>query len=412
MPVNKDSIIKINNLVNSQLIDYFTKQGPVTVSFLNGQELLILPEKGIEIQFSGDLLKISLPVHISTNLKAPVRLVKVESKVIVSMEASLTWEDQNNFKITSRITDLSWIGDMAIQPALLDFIIPDNYVKEMVEKQIPAINDKINQTLNEAANLNTLLERRVWARTVNVALKDKQTMNFSIKPKLIEIFKIGFEANVLRIGVNLEVLVHPSARPEKPDRLFKPKVILLQEAATEGELGIGVGLVLDTLDIPVLKVIKSYTNVENAIGSTIEKIIIRTVNEDGIAIALKLKGSLNGGLSIGGKPIIDPENLVLYFENLSFDFSSKNILSSLKGNIALSVAKSVIRKQFPISLKSYVESLISATNEVISEVHLFDGIVLKSNISDWKLEDISIQNGYLRITASTYLSTFLSSGKA
>ena len=152
-------------------------------------------------------------------------------------------------------------------------------------------------------------------------------------------------------------------------------------------------------------------SVKKAIGCTIEKILVRAVGDDGVAIALKLKGTLNGGLSIAGNPQMSQQDLMLDIENLTFNFSGKNVFSSLKGNIALSVAKSVIRKQFPIALKPYIENLIDTLNEMISSLKLANGLFLKGNIHEWKLVKMDIVTGFAVMVVQSDLTMEIATDK-
>lgn len=405
MPSNSDSCILINNLsiqlesdqlnklINVQVINVFARRGPIVISVLNDQEILITPMPDVQLTIDDNFLKGSLPAHISTNLKVPVKKIKVETDLKVHFEAYISLVDGNELSVNTRITDIEWIGDLDIQPPLLDFIIPDNMVQDMVEKQLPAINEKINETLKEVLDVNTLLSRTVWNKVVRIPLKNDEEMYLSVRPEYIEIYKVNFENNQIKLSINTRVLVKPSDSSERPDIAYQPRIIFLESVSSNDTLYVEVRLDLRSLDAPALKVVKSVRSIEKAIGCTIEKILVRPVNGDGVAIALKLKGALNGGLSIAGKPLVSQNDLMLDIENLSFDFSGKNILSSLKGNIALSVAKSVIRKQFPIALGPYIENLIMTVNDMISSLRLANGLFLKGNIKDWRLSKMDIAGG-------------------
>lgn len=402
---NSDSCIYINNLsiqleadqlnrlINAQVVNVFARRGPIVISVLNDQEILITPMPDVQLTIDDNFLKGSLPAHISTNLKVPVRRIKVETDLKVHFEAYISIVGGNEISVNTRITDIEWIGDLDIQPPLLDFIIPDNMVQDMVEKQLPSINEKINETLKEVLDINTLLSRTVWNKVVRIPLKNEEEMYLSVRPEYIEIYKVNFENNQIKLSINTRVLVKPSDSSERPDTNYQPRILFLESVSSNDTLYVEVRLDLRSLDAPALKVVKSVKSIEKAIGCTIEKILVRPVNDDGVAIALKLKGALNGGLSIAGKPVVSQNDLMLDIENLSFDFSGKNIFSSLKGNIALSVAKSVIRKQFPIALGPYIENLIMTVNDMISSLRLANSLFLKGTIKDWQLNKMDIAGG-------------------
>ena len=69
------------------------------------------------------------------------------------------------------------------------------------------------------------------------------------------------------------------------------------------------------------------------------------------------------------------------------------------------MAKSVIRKQFPIALKQHLDNLFEAVNDLISEVKIFEGIVLKGNINGWNLDKLVLKMVKLLVTIRTRLST-------
>ena len=250
-----------------------------------------------------------------------------------------------------------------------------------------------HETLAEVVNLSSLLTKTVWHKILEIPLKNEESMFLSVKPEYIEIYKVNILENLIKLAINTRVIVKPIESSERPDTKYQPKVTFLESYADNKPLYIEVRLDLQSLDLPALKVVKSLGSIEKAIGCTIEKILVRPVGEDGVAIAMRLKGTLNGGLSIAGNPVVDQQNLMLDIESLTFNFSGKNVLSSLKGNIALSVAKSFMRKQFPIALKPYIDNLISTVNEMMSNLQLANGLFLKGDIHEWQLLKMDIHNG-------------------
>lgn len=404
-------INKLNKLINTQVGEVFAGRGPIVINVLNDQEILITPIANVNLHVNNNLIEGTIPVHVNTNLNVPVRKVKVEANIVVHFKAELSIVNNNNFSLVSNITDIEWIDGIDISPPLLDFIIPDSKVQEMVEKQLPTINEKLNEALQEALNLNTLLAKTVWHKIIKIPLKEEEAMYLSVKPEQVEIYKIDFSNGLMKLSINTKVLVTPAEELERPDTKFQPTIIFLDSVVESKSLYIEVRLDLESLDSPAMKVIKSIKSVEKAIGCTIEKILVRAVGDDGVAIALKLKGALNGGLSIAGNPQMSQQDLMLDIENLTFNFSGKNILSSLKGNIALSVAKSVIRKQFPIALKPYIENLIETLNEMISSLKLANGLFLKGNIHEWKLVKMDIVTGFAVMIVQSDLTMELTSEK-
>lgn len=420
MALYKDSVIKISNLnlqlessqindiINSQIKNIFEKRDPIAVSFLNEQELWILPKPQANFFIEDNRLQGTIPIHILTNLNIPVKKIKAEADILLYLDISISRKDQHHISICTNIKDIEWISELEIHPPLLNYLVPNNFVQDLINKQIPTINEKMNEAISEIIDITALLSKIEWNRMIHIPLKNGQDLILSVRPQIIQLFRIGFENDILSFSVNVDILVHPALVHENPDVACQPEVVFLTELSQPKDLKVEVFLDLESIDQPVLKVIKSMPNIENAIGCNIENLMVRSVNGDGIAIALKLKGSLNGALSIGGRPVVDRNSLNLNIENLAFDFSSKNILSSLKGNIALSVAKSVIRKQFPIALKLYLDNLFEAVNDLISEVKIFEGIILKGNIDGWNLDKLTIENGKIIVAIRTRLSTFLS----
>ena len=384
---------ELNKLINTQIDQLFKSRGPIVISVLNDQEILITPISNADISISNDRIHGYLPVKIETNLRVPVKAVKVEAELMVEFESTLIIKGESNIKVTSSIINIEWTTGPDITPKLVDFIVPDEMVKDIVQDSLPTINEKINETLAEVVNLSSLLTKTVWHKILEIPLKNEESMFLSVKPEYIEIYKVNILENLIKLAINTRVIVKPIESSERPDTKYQPKVTFLESYADNKPLYIEVRLDLQSLDLPALKVVKSLGSIEKAIGCTIEKILVRPVGEDGVAIAMRLKGTLNGGLSIAGNPVVDQQNLMLDIESLTFNFSGKNVLSSLKGNIALSVAKSFMRKQFPIALKPYIDNLISTVNEMMSNLQLANGLFLKGDIHEWQLLKMDIHNG-------------------
>ena len=113
---------------------------------------------------------------------------------------------------------------------------------------------------------------------------------------------------------------------------------------------------------------------------------------------MKLSGALNGGLSVVGIPVYNRESMMLDFENMSFDFTGKNILSGIAGNLALTVAKSFIKKQFPINLEPIFENLITTVNETLKEINFNQDMGIKGEITEFDVENFMIADGKLELT--------------
>lgn len=59
---------------------------------LNDQEILITPISNADISISNDRIHGYLPVKIETNLRVPVKAVKVEAELMVEFESTLIIE--------------------------------------------------------------------------------------------------------------------------------------------------------------------------------------------------------------------------------------------------------------------------------------------------------------------------------
>ncbi|HMY85435.1 MAG: DUF4403 family protein [Saprospiraceae bacterium] len=399
---------QLSELINNALRMALQKKDSFAVNILNDQEILITPQPSVTINIEDNKIKGILPLRISTNLKGPIKRVSVKAGILAHFEAEIERLDENNLGIHSDISAIEWTDEIDIQPPLLDFVLRDSFVKEMVENQLPAINIKINEALRDFLDFGNLLSQAELNRKIRIPLKNKQEMFLFVSPESIEVNKMGLDGDNLQFSCNISGRILPSENMDDTFPTVTPRVIFLDQPASGNELLIDIRLDLASLGEPVLDVVKSMPNIENAIGCNIEKVVVRPVGTDGVAIGLKLKGALNGGLSIAGRPVVDQNSLMLDIENLTFDFSGKNILSSLKGNIALSVAKSVIRKQFPIGLRPYIDSMIRATNDMISSFKLIDGLILQGNIGEWHLQEMDIVDGRLVIIFRTEVVTFLS----
>ncbi len=402
---------ELNKLINTQIDQLFKSRGPIVINVLNDQEILITPVSNADISINNDRIHGYLPVKIETNLRVPVKAVKVEADLNVEFESSFHIEGENNIVVTSNILNIEWVTGPDITPKIVDFIVPDEMVKDIVNDSLPTINEKINETLAEVVNLSSLLTKTVWHKILEIPLKNEESMYLSVKPEYIEIYRMNIVDNLIKLSINTRVIVKPLESLERPDTKYQPKVTFLESFADHKPLYIEVRLDLQSLDVPALKVVKSVGSIEKAIGCTIEKILVRPVGEEGVAIALRLKGTLNGGLSIAGNPVMRQQDLMLDIDNLTFNFSGKNVFSSLKGNIALSVAKSFIRKQFPIALKPYIDSLIITLNEMISNLQLANGLFLKGNIHHWELMKMDIQNGQAILIVNSNLTMELAPEK-
>lgn len=99
--------------------------------------------------------------------------------------------------------------------------------------------------------------------------------------------------------------------------------------------------------------------------------------------------------------------MTLDFENINFDFTGTNILSGIAGNVALSIAKSYIKKQFPINLEPIFESLINQVNEDLDKIQFNQNIGVSGEITHFEIEDFMIENGYLTVTLGIDLGMML-----
>jgi len=111
---------QFSDLINNTLKSALQGKEHFTVSVLNDQEILITPVPEVVINIQGNKIVGTMPLHINTNLKGPVKRVSVQTDIIAHIEVEITRQDERNLTIQSNITEIEWTDDIDIQPPLLD----------------------------------------------------------------------------------------------------------------------------------------------------------------------------------------------------------------------------------------------------------------------------------------------------
>lgn len=393
---------KLNGVVNSQIKSVFQKRGPVTLN-IKGNEVLLILKPEVQIGLEEKMLKGKLPVLVETNIKLPVGQVNVKADLLVDFSTEVHLEPGNKIRTSTQLKDVHWISGPDISPPLIDFIVPDNMVRSFIDDSLPEIGLRIDESMADVVDIGRILKYTVWQKLLELPLKNSQKAYLLVAPSTIELYSLQVNKQILKLTINSHVMVKWVDPDVRIDTKYIPELKFIPGLPSGKTTDIVTRLILEDMEKPALKIIKSMGSVESAIRCTIEKILIRTVEDDGLAIALKLKGALNGGLSIGGRPVIQTSTLELDMNDLTFKFSGKGIVSSLTGNIALSLAKSTIRKQFPLQLKTYVENLVFQINKMISDLRLSNHIVLKGKTENWKINSLEIHDGTIMLHTSSYM---------
>jgi len=395
---------KLSKLINKEINEKFNEKDPLEIDISDNKVVNLFVNGEVEFDFREDTIYIVVPMSINAAFELPVGTVSVDAQIRIHTHSKLDIQSDFNIDTTSSISEVEWVSDLDIHPKIVDMIIPDGLIKSKIDDQLPKMGEKIDEAIKKVLNIPQLLMKVAWERVVNIPLGDQHSLYIKLKPDFMEMEPIEVKEDRLLLGSNTKWFFENSTEHAELEEKYVPKVQYLPASVEHEKTRIYVHLDLADLGEPAYEIIQANPAIEDAIHSQVEKVIIRMLGEDGIAIAMRLKGILNGGLSVVGIPRLNKKTLMLDMENLRFDFSGKNMLSSLTGNIGLSVAKTFIRKKFPIDLKPIIDKIILETNANISEIELNDDMAVKGRINDYTVEDFKIEKGVMSITLATDLA--------
>lgn len=397
---------KISKMLNAEIKQRINQDNPLKIELDESKSINLYTSGDLTFDFRDSYIYLGVPMKISAQLDFPVGSVSVDAQIKVFTKTKIDIRSDFLIDTASEITNIDWISGPDIQPKLMDILVPDSLVRNAINKHVPELSGKIDEVVNKLLLKDNLTNKIKWERIFTITLEGGQHLFFRIRPEFIEIEKVKNDLDKLTLAANCKCFFEATTQLEEVDNNYKPTVQYLEnplEEITRIYLTIELAHLSDLL----MAVVKSTDKIEGAIKSKVDRVIVRQIKTDGLAVAVKLSGALNGGLSIVGIPVYNRELMTLDFENINFDFTGTNILSGIAGNVALSIAKSYIKKQFPINLEPIFESLINQVNEDLDKIQFNQNIGVSGEITHFEIEDFMIENGYLTVTLGIDLGMML-----
>lgn len=121
--------------------------------------------------------------------------------------------------------------------------------------------------------------------------------------------------------------------------------------------------------------------------------ILISGQEDHITVNSNLSGSFDGTAIIKAKPYYNATNKKIDFENIDLELIGNGLKSK---SIAL-LASSVILEKIREKLSIPVDFIFNKINEQIIQFNIQDGVVLNAMISEYDIQEISIQKNKLNV---------------
>lgn len=321
----------------------------------------------------------------------------------MSVEYSTLFELTNDYRFKTK-TNLVRLE--ALDPCEVTFVHYDatGQLKEEVSKELKALEKDIDKEI-QSIDLRSELEY-VW-NAVQEAMPIEPYGYLYLNPSAPALSEIKLEGTKAKVDLSL------SLKPVFSTDKYVPKPLKLPDLQSYKQS--------DGFDM-ILDLSLNYDSISKIISSSLQDSVFKVKNKtlivDNVSILsasknlinlqVDISGSKKGTLYLQGTPVFHSITQELSFPDLQFDLKTRSALLKTAKWIFNSRIESELKKASTMNLTQQLESFKTQLSKELN-TEIVEGVFMKGNISNLKIEDIYPLNKelYLRIKTEGNLSIHL-----
>lgn len=344
------------------------RTGPVVVTASDNFIYLTLP---VQLTFSYALYE-SSPLRAGLRFKAKVNVTP-------------DWRLKTELYYTGLSDNLAEsfnLGPLSLKPKTM----VENISQPVQRLLAPIIDSKVNESVQLRAKIDPL-----WQNAFVPKLVSKEFSAWlKLSPERIVMSPLLAANNQIQLAIGVVTGAEITVGPKPVASLAKPLPPVQQLPTFDKNFNIQLATDIFFTDLvhalnPVL--------LDKTFGED-KKITVKGFNlkgEEGrLVVVLNAEGDFEGQLTLFAKPVYDPKNNALTFENVDFDTENAGWLISTGGWLFSSKIRSTIKSKLDSTVVEQMEKARVKASSALSSVQLADHVRLTGAVKSLSLGDAAV----------------------
>lgn len=351
------------------------RTGPMVVNAADNYVYLTLP---VQLTFKYALYE-SYPLRAGLRFKA---------KIDVTPDWRLKTEVYY-VGLSDNLADTFKVGPLSLKPKSM----VDNISQPVQKLLAPIIDTKVNDAVQLRGKVTG-----VWQKAFSPTLVSKEFSAWlKLAPERIVMSPLSAANNQIRLSIGIvtgaEIVVGPKPTPAPVKAL--PQVQQLQTFDKAFRIQVGTDIFFADL-VEALKPVL----LEKTFGED-KKITVKSFNlkgEDGrLVVILTATGDFDGELTLLAKPVYNPQNNSLTFEDVDFDTKGAGVLISAGSWLFSSTIKNTIKTKLDSSISEQLEKARVKASSALASVQIAEHVKLKGAVRSLGLGEPVVSNDRLSL---------------
>ncbi|NVN99559.1 MAG: DUF4403 family protein [Geobacteraceae bacterium] len=291
--------------------------------------------------------------------------------------------------LTDNLADTFKLGPLSLQPKTM----VENISQPVQKMLAPIIDAKINDSIQLRAKIAPL-----WQSAFSPILVSKEFSAWlQLTPEKIVMSPLLATNNRIRmsIGVITGATVTVGPKPAAAPARGLPPVQLLQSFDKRFNIQLATDIFFADLVTALNPVLLDKTFGEE------KKLTVKSFNlkgEDGrLAIALTAAGDFDGEITVLAKPVYNPKNNSLTFEDVDFDTRNAGLVISAGSWLFSSTIRSTIKARLDDAIKEQMEAARLKASSALSSVKVAESLNLTAAVTALSLGEATVLNDRMSI---------------
>ncbi|MBI5485145.1 MAG: DUF4403 family protein [Deltaproteobacteria bacterium] len=351
------------------------RTGPIAVSASDNFVYFTLP---VQLTFSYSLYE-SVPLRAGLRFKARV-------------SATPDWRLKTEVYYTGlsdNLADTFRLGPLTFKPKTM----VDNITQPVQRLLAPIIDSKVNDSVQLRAKVAPL-----WQNAFSPRLVSREFSAWlKLTPQKVVMSPLLAANNQLHLSVGIisgaEITVGP-----KPDAAAAKPLPPLQQLPSF-DRNFHIQLVTDIFYADLVTALNPVL-IDKTFGEE-KKVTIRSFNLKGengrLVIVLATSGDFDGELTVVARPVFNPQNNSLTFEEVDFDTRNAGWLVSAGSWLFSSTIRSTIKEKLDASVVEQLEKARLKASSSLSSLQVAEHVRLTGSVKSLSLGEATVQNDRLSV---------------
>ena len=358
-----------------------------------GTSVEILRTGAVAATASNDFVYLTIPVQLTFGYgmftTGPIKTdLRFKTKVNVTPDWLLKTE-LYFIGLSDGLTDTLRLGMVTLN---LRSLVES--VMQPVQKLLaPIIDNKLNETVKLRDKIAPL-----WRDAFTPVLIDnKFNAWLKMSPEKIVMSPLSATNNRLRVSIGLITTAEIVVGPKPTSTPARPLPKLQQLANFDNQFHIQLGTIIYFTDLvtalnPIL--------INQTFGDD-KKITIRSFSlksDDGrLVIELAATGDFDGELTLVAKPVYNPQNNSLTFDNIEFDTRNAGLVVGVGGWLFNSTIRDAIKEKLNATIVAQLESARHKASAALARIQLADHVELSGTVKSLRLGEAIVATDRLSL---------------